>query len=109
VSQKLHEDLQREEKAAIDLDIKRGEEEVRSRLSQHNVYILIKLNHHCLQAMKVAIEERRRIKALAEEKRIREAKDEELAKDSILNDIEEQIKFEELCSKDTEVAAKVLN
>lgn len=82
VSEKLQADIEREEKANAVLEEKRGEEE----------------------AMRVAIEERRRIKALAEEKRKSEAADAEFAKKSILADIDERHRIDELCAKDEDFA-----
>ena len=57
--------------------------------------------------MRVAIEERRRIKALAEEKRKSEAADAEFAKKSILADIDERHRIDELCAKDEDFAKQV--
>lgn len=84
VSEKLQAEIEKEEKANAASEEKRGEEE----------------------AMRVAIEERRRIKALAEEKRKAEAADAEFAKKSILAEIDERHRIEDLCGKDEEFAKK---
>ena len=78
-------ELAAEEERLAAVEIKKGEEE----------------------AMRVAIEERRRIKLIAEEKKERESRDVEFAKASILKDIDEKCQIEELCSKDEEVAQQV--
>ena len=68
VSEKLQSDLEREDKVNADMEEKKGAEE----------------------AMRVAIEERRRIKAIADNKKKVEASDAEFAKKSILDEIDEE-------------------
>lgn len=78
-------DLDLADKAAIAMETKKGEEE----------------------AMRVAIDERRRVKAIAEEKKSREISDAEFAKATILDEIDAQNKLYDLCSKDDEFAKEV--
>ena len=59
------------------------------------------------EAMRIAIEERRRIKALADEKKHREIADANFAKATILQEIDEQHKLDQLCSKDEDFAKEV--
>lgn len=58
-------------------------------------------------AMTVAIEERKNLVALAQSKKEQEKSDVEYAKNTIMDDVEEQHRFRELCKKDDEVAKKV--
>ena len=58
-------------------------------------------------ALKVAIEERRKMQAEAAQKVAQEKADTELAKKSVLDDVEEAHNFKVLCEKDDEVAAKI--
>ena len=87
VSEKLQAEIEREAKESASLEEKRGEEE----------------------AMRVAIEERRRIKAIAEEKKKIEKADAEFAKKSILEEIDERHRIEELCEKDEDFAKQVIH
>jgi hypothetical protein len=59
------------------------------------------------EALRAAMEERRIMKDKAEIKKRREVEDAECAKRSVLDDIDETIKFGELCDKDDQVAKKV--
>ena len=84
-AKKLHAELEKEDKEASAEAIKLGEKE----------------------ALRVAMDERRSAQQKAEAKKIRERADAEMAKQSVLDDIDETIKFSELCAKDDGVAQKV--
>ena len=85
VAAELSEKLKYEDKMAKDTEISAGESE----------------------ALKVAIEERRRVQAEAEEKKQLERKDSEMAKKVVLDDAEEEHAFKQLLSKDDEAAKKL--
>jgi hypothetical protein len=87
VAADLSEKLKYEDKMANDRDINAGQSE----------------------ALKVAIEERRRIQAEAEDKKQMECKDREMAKKVIIDEAEEEHAFKELLSKDDEAAMRLHN
>ena len=84
-AEEVHEKLVKEEKDSKDEALKSGES----------------------AALKVAIEERRRVQAEAASRRELESKDSEFAKQIVLDDVEEEHAFKEACSKDDEAAAKL--
>ena len=55
----------------------------------------------------MAIEERRRVQQEAQSKKEREASDVEMAKRTVLDDVEHDHDFKKLCEQDDEVAKKV--
>lgn len=59
------------------------------------------------EALRIAIEERRSLQREAEAKRCREEIDSKLAKDIIIDDVENESKFQELCDKDGDYAKQV--
>jgi hypothetical protein len=81
----LHEELVKEEKQCKEQALKQGESE----------------------ALKVAIEERRRVQADAAARREMESKDSDFAKQVVIGDAEEEHEFKQLLSKDDEAAAKL--
>ena len=81
----LHEKLVKEEKDGKEAALKSGESE----------------------ALKLAIEERRRVQAEAAARREMENKDCEFAKKVVLNDAEEEHNIKEACSKDDEAAERL--
>jgi len=85
IAEELSEKLKYEEKMTKENEISAGEAE----------------------ALKVAIEERRRIQAEADAKKHMECKDSEMAKQVVIDDAEEEHAFKELLSKDDEAAKKL--
>lgn len=59
-------------------------------------------------ALRVAIEERKRIAKLAQSKREMEESDEKYARQSILDDLEADFKYNEQCKDDEKLAFQVL-
>lgn len=84
-AEEVHEQSVREEKESKDAALKNGESE----------------------ALKLAIEERRRVQAEAAARREMESKDCEFAKKVVMDDAEEEHNFKEVCAKDEEAAERL--
>lgn len=82
---KVQQDLANEDELKRKLEVSKGESE----------------------ALNVAIEERRRVQQEAQSKKEREASDVEMAKRTVLDDVEHDHDFKKLCEQDDEVAKKV--